>query len=344
MDHNSIRHKLSEYIDGTISADEKAEIETHLAACEKCSDALRELQKTVEHVKTIEEVEPPAWMTQKIMARVRVEAEQQRSIYQKLYSAFVVKLPVKAVAVVFLAAIAFFMYRDIRPQKLSEAPMPQLAVKKEAAPSVIAKSEQNRAADSLLRSNQLAQKPGYRALDMKPEYGTPAPPVLKDKAVASAPAEAKPFAAPEPARKATGGQSNILSQKSRAAVEKEETSAPGMGFMAEREQRPESMARAAKAKAALPEESGAYAAEIAMNVKDPDAAQKEVEKAIAALGGKIIRTAQPADKGQIIVSITTDKFADFLSKLRTIGDVKESVPAPAGSEGYLTVRITMTKN
>ncbi|HSQ77418.1 MAG TPA: zf-HC2 domain-containing protein, partial [Nitrospirota bacterium] len=98
MDHNFIRHKLSEYIDGTVSAAEKAEIETHLKACEKCSDALRELQKTIEHVRQINEIEPPAWMTQKIMAKVRVEAEQQKSFLERLYSVFVVNLPVKAVA------------------------------------------------------------------------------------------------------------------------------------------------------------------------------------------------------------------------------------------------------
>jgi len=344
MDHNSIRHKLSEYIDGTISADEKAEIETHLAACEKCSDALRELRKTVEHVRTIEEIEPPAWMTQKIMAKVRAEAEQRKSIFQRLYSAFVVNLPVKAVAVVFLAAIAFYMYRDIRPQKLSEAPMPQAAVKKEAPLSGIAKSEQNRAKDFLLRSNQVPQKPGYKALDMKPEYEKPAPPALQDKAAASAPAAAKPFAAPEPAREAKEGQSNILSQKSRASVGKEGASAPAMDFMAEGDQRSKGMARAAKTKAVLREENGTYAAEITVSVKDLDAAQKEVEKAATASGGKIIRTALPAVKNQIIVSITTDKFSDFLAKLKTIGDVKENAPAPTDREGYLTIRITMTKN
>ena len=70
MDHNDIRHKLSEYIDGSVTAEEKSYIEEHLKTCSACSDALHELQKTVEHIKTVEEVEPPAWMTQKIMANV----------------------------------------------------------------------------------------------------------------------------------------------------------------------------------------------------------------------------------------------------------------------------------
>ncbi len=49
--HNDIRHKLSEYIDGSASDTEKAEIEKHVRDCPACSDALRELRKTVEHIK-----------------------------------------------------------------------------------------------------------------------------------------------------------------------------------------------------------------------------------------------------------------------------------------------------
>ncbi len=175
MGHNFIRHKLSEYIDGTVNAAEKAEIETHLKACEKCGDALTELKKTIEHVKSIDEIEPPAWMTQKTMAKVRVEADQRKSIYQRLYSVFVVNLPVKAVAVVFLAAIAFYMYRDILPQKLSEAWRRGSAVKNEAAPAAGNGRLMTRNYSQPLK--RLPQSPEYKALDMKQEYEKPAPPV-----------------------------------------------------------------------------------------------------------------------------------------------------------------------
>ena len=198
MDHNSIRHKLSEYIDGTVSAAERTEIETHLKTCGKCNDALRELKKTIEHVKSIDEIESPVWMTQKIMTKVRAEAEQRKSIFQKLYSAFVVKLPVKAVAVVFLAAIAFYMYRDIRPQKLSEAPIPVAEVKKKRPPSSIEKKGLSRSREPMHRADQVPQKPGYKALDMKPEYEKRAAPLLADK---MAPAPAKPAEQPLLAKK-----------------------------------------------------------------------------------------------------------------------------------------------
>ena len=330
MDHNSIRHKLSEYIDGAVSAAEKAEIETHLKSCEKCSDALRELQQTIEHVRQINEIEPPAWMTQKIMAKVRVEAEQQKSLSERLYSVFVLNLPVKAVAVVFLTAIAFYVYRDIPPQKLFEAPIPAAAVKKERPLSGIAKGEQNRAEDSLHRSKRLSQSPEYKALDMKPEYEK------------SAPAAAKPFAAPESAQKAREGKGYAMQQESRASAAKQGASAPMTGQLA-REERAPGMMQAAKAKAARSDESGAYASEIILKVKDLDSAQNKIEKAATAFGGKVIRTASPADKSQIIVSINADKFTELLLKLTTIGDLKGKVPAPVG-RGFLAIRITMTKN
>ncbi len=94
MDHNAIRHKLSEYLDGTADTEERPEIEAHLKTCEKCRNALVELRKTVEHVRQVEEVEPPAWMARKIMATVREEAEKNRSFIEKLKAAVLVKLPV----------------------------------------------------------------------------------------------------------------------------------------------------------------------------------------------------------------------------------------------------------
>ena len=76
MEHEDIRHRLSEYLDRSVTAEEAAAIEAHLKTCQQCKDALHELQKTLEHIKSVEEIEPPAWMTQKIMTTVRAEAER----------------------------------------------------------------------------------------------------------------------------------------------------------------------------------------------------------------------------------------------------------------------------
>ncbi len=73
MKHDDIRDMLSGYIDGEVTAAEKAEIEEHLRTCAECSEALVELRKTIQLVKNTEETDPPAWMTQKIVAKVRAE-------------------------------------------------------------------------------------------------------------------------------------------------------------------------------------------------------------------------------------------------------------------------------
>jgi len=206
MEHNDVRHKLSEYLDGSMTAQEQAEIEAHLKTCQECESALNELQKTIEQIKAIEEVEPPAWMTQKIMAKVRSEAEEKKSIFQRLFYPLIVKLPLEAVAIVFLAVTAFYIYQDIHPTaKYAESPIPttqEFTVKKEAPPSAIELGEQSKADESLLRSKQVLQAPGYKALDMKQEYEAPSSPQLKDQIASSAPTPAKPAEQPIPEKKA----------------------------------------------------------------------------------------------------------------------------------------------
>jgi hypothetical protein len=186
MEHTDVRHRLSEYIDGSISADEKTAIDGHLKTCTQCSDALHELRKTIELVKTIDDAEPPEWMTQKIMANVRAEAGKEKGLFERFFLPFSIKLPIQAVAIVFLAVTAFYIYRSIQPASVpSDAPVQEFASRKEAAKDRFARSE-----DHALRAKQAPQAPEYKALDMKQEYEKPAAPKPMDKAEAPAPAKA----------------------------------------------------------------------------------------------------------------------------------------------------------
>ena len=230
MRHKAIRHRLSEYIDGSVTAEEKAEIEEHLKTCTVCSDALRELKKTVEHIKTIEEVEPPAWMAQKTMARVRTEAEQKQGLFRRLYLPLHVKLPIQAVAVLFLAIAAFYIYRNVQPTaRFEEMPTQQFSPEEKAAvpaprslepsPAANAKGEPSKAKDSSLRTKQVPQTPEYRALDMRQEYESPPAPALEGKAAARAQAPKELAGQPAPA-----GESKLLERRAAAP----QTPAPAM--------------------------------------------------------------------------------------------------------------------
>jgi hypothetical protein len=89
MECKEVREKLSAYIEGIVPAAEKPLMEEHLRACTGCKESLADLKRTIEYVQEIPEVEPPPWLTQKVMARVRAEAETEaearKGIWEKLF-------------------------------------------------------------------------------------------------------------------------------------------------------------------------------------------------------------------------------------------------------------------
>jgi anti-sigma factor RsiW len=191
MTPEEIRHKLSELIDGAVTSGEKSAMEQHLKTCTECSDALAELRKTIEHIHSIEEVESPAWMTQKIMAKVRTEAENKKGIWQRVFAPFFMKFPVQAVAVLFLAVTAYYIYSSINPaQKYTEEPV-GMSAKKEAPAVGRMKEEDKTVREAAPEAKQDSGKPGYKSLDMKYAYEKPAAPVRQEQPAASTPAPAK---------------------------------------------------------------------------------------------------------------------------------------------------------
>ncbi|MFA5073741.1 MAG: DUF2275 domain-containing protein [Nitrospirota bacterium] len=204
MEHNDIRYKLSEYLDGSLTEHEKQEIDEHLKTCSDCSKALEELRKTIEQIKAIEKIEPPAWMTQKIMANVRTEAEKEKSIFRKLFFPLSTKLPLQAVAAVFLVVTAFYLYQSIHPsQRIEEAPTASVILKEEAKQSSPAKDKlQSDAQDirSFAAPAKAARPAESEQKEMIPESKTPAPrmqakTMMKDEAVSASGAAVRSKAA-----------------------------------------------------------------------------------------------------------------------------------------------------
>jgi anti-sigma factor RsiW len=323
MKHDTIRHMLSEYLDGAVTGKEKAEIEEHLTSCTKCSDALAELQKTIQHVKEIEEVNPPAWMTQKIMARVREEAEQKKSIFRRLFYPLHVKLPIEAVAVAFLTVTAFYIYQTIQPQmKMAEAPMEGFAAKQETPSPVAPEKEtpspviaRNEKGDSSLRSEQAPQSPP-----------------LADKF-------ASPAAAPAPS-----DERIMKEQESVATARKREEAKPFAGLMTQDEAPREAPAPATKAKAFAFAEKKEAGIHVTVKVKDVETANKEIEKAVTQLMGKVIKAESLESRKVITVELSPDKTNALFEKLKLIGEVEEKTLTPTGYAGNVEVRITILKN
>ena len=233
MKHGAIRHKLSDYIDESITLEERAAIEEHLKTCTECSDALRELRKTIEHIQKLEEVESPAWMTQKIMAKVREDQEAKRSFWQRVLVPIFTKFPVQALAIIFLTVTAYYIFQSINPAgKYSEEPVGTLA--KKEAPAVGRIQEENKAVQEAAPvQKQVPHKPGYKSLNMKDEYEKPAPPVPAEGTIALRAAPAKQKASTSTKDEAGQGIHQAAPRAATPAMTEQATTATGAPLYSE---------------------------------------------------------------------------------------------------------------
>ena len=99
-------------------------------------------------------------MTQKIMTKVRSDAEEKKSLFQRFFFPLSVKLPIQAVAVLFLTVTAFYIYRNIQPAPApSEGPPQEYAVKKEAPRAAAPAKEQTISPEPPARAKKVPQSP-----------------------------------------------------------------------------------------------------------------------------------------------------------------------------------------
>jgi hypothetical protein len=337
MEHNAIRHKLSDYIDGSITAAERIAIEEHLKNCSLCSDALRELQKTVEHIKAIEEMTPPAWIKEKIMANVRDKSQKRKDFFAKLFLPLPIKLPIQAVAVLFAVVTAFYIYRNIpsaiRP---SEEPQEELATKQEARHAERGKNEIDKTHEAASPTSQVPQSPGYNALNMKPESEKSAPAIPLGQAGTNAQIRAHEHNSF--AKKAAGERLATSPQPGAPAVPQEQ--ATGAMMRDEIKSKAETPAQKALIEASAEKVSRTFT----VQVKDIEAAGGDVEQAITKLGGSITRRESNKAKRIYVVAVDAYKFLEFEHMLRLIGEIKNETVAPPSQSGRIELTIELINN
>ncbi|NIO15571.1 MAG: DUF2275 domain-containing protein [Deltaproteobacteria bacterium] len=114
MECEQIRENLSAYVDGEISGEERDRVEGHLVACETCAGALAELNAYLERIGKLEEVDPPPWLTQKVMARVQSESEEKRGFYQRFFPQFLLARPIHALATVLILVLSVYVFQSMK--------------------------------------------------------------------------------------------------------------------------------------------------------------------------------------------------------------------------------------
>jgi hypothetical protein len=323
MECSSIREKLSAYLEDAVSREERVLIEEHLKSCLACSADLADLKKTIEHIRGLEEVEPPAWMAQKIMAELREGERPKQGILRWLFYPPHVKLPLEALAAILVVGIALYIYRDSGPEmKFVKAPSEESAphisqremgkedkrdfsTRREPAPvpSKVTTAPQKHAQETI------SGKEEVKTVDIEAVQKTPEPPsstpVMREKQRA---------ATATPSNEPTTFEGALKKEEIQDAVratEQLKTSSDG------------------ETESAL----------VTVRVTELESATKEVERIVTALGGKIVERQYHKGRSMLAIDLYTTKFDELFEKLKRVGAVEEKGPTLQVREEFMKVKI-----
>ncbi len=353
MECKGIREKLSAYLEGALSSEEKRLIEEHLNSCQQCSSAVEDLKKTGEFLKNLEEVEPPAWMTRKIMARVRAEQEKKRGIFQKLFYPLHIKVPIEAMATVLIAVLAVYVFRAVEPE-MKSIPVPPavgpITIREEAP-----KPSREPAADTLAPRAKEAIKDQRRS---DKDTVAPAPPASafqarqEEKSSLARPAE-KPLVAKKKENVAENqgelGRAAEPLKKQQPSELKAASSSP----LQEREGLALSDTardtRERKKMAAAPKAMGTAAikpepVQVLVTVKDVRAASGKVETFLGQAGARNIKKESHEGREVLTAELKAESVREFLDMLKAVGEMKEKPVSPDIAEGNIPIRVEIVSN
>lgn len=120
MTCRDIEQNLPAYLEDLLPEEEKDLIREHLASCRKCGKALEDLQRMEILLQNLEEVTPPPWLKQKILAQVKEEVHAEKGFFKKLFNPVYFKIPLQTVALLVITVLAFYLYRGEGPELKKE--------------------------------------------------------------------------------------------------------------------------------------------------------------------------------------------------------------------------------
>jgi hypothetical protein len=328
MECDKIQEQLFAYLDDALSSAEKGVIDIHLKSCPKCSKSLADLELTVRSIKGLEEIIPPPWLTQKIMTRVKTEAEfTKKDLWQKLFYPLHVKLPLEAFGAFLIALTALYVFKSMEP-KINTATAPS-----ERTVSEYAAKEKDAAPGT--EAGKPSQAPIATRAKKDETTAAGSPPIRESSPVPAAPAEQPIFDQGQPVkekhtetRKSTEREMLMKSAPAPAGL-----SAPNA---VSRESAPQG---AGKIMSGLSEKE-----DISLSFKAGDigSAKRDIEEVLSALGGKVIREEPTSDALIITGELGSDKLLLFMDKLKALGSVKEKIMRPIAGKNLVLIKITVS--
>lgn len=362
-----IQDRLAAFLDGELPAEEAGRIAQHVASCQQCEKALAELKKTVELVKHLDEVEPPPFFTQRIMAHVREEEEKSRvkghgswvtGIVSKLFYPLHVKIPVQALALVLVVGLVFLVYRSMEPEmKFSSTPTETIAPTpkdevgrepKEAIPAIEAprkeaplKGQADTRESVRKEEAKVSTRPDReKAVEKKSDVLAEKPSQEPEVAFAPAPKEvAEPQKAPAATPPPTQARQATQAREAGEAGQTAEVEALGGAGRAARDKMDRALAPPAREYRAAAK--GVEPIEFVIQATDVHSAAQEVERLLNRLGADEIKR-DPRETGVAISGVVQNrKLPELVERLRSLGELRNVPAYPSTAQGTsgITIRI-----
>jgi hypothetical protein len=365
MTCKEINNLLPAYLEDILSLEEKKSIESHLASCPLCKKALADLKKTERLVKGLGEVEPPPFFEQRIMARVREEAGQEKGLLRRFFYPLRIKIPIQVMATVLVAVLAFYVYQKNEPEMkhLTPFPVPLKEIGKgqvtaespqvPPAPSVVQPTRRAPAADFTEKEQQeFAASPFEKKGKADRAADLPAP-MLEERPSAMKP-EAPIMAARE--KEVPSGRAEIL-DKAQDRVGKQEAGKT-LDTLLPEQKRSEKMAdtqatvgdsrkmKSAPARSRLKAAAinNHPAVDLTIQVRDTTIAVREIEEHLGQVNARIIESLHREGRGFLKAEIAAQKVAVFLDRIEAVGKVNLDKNALDVSDGKVTVSIRIVTN
>jgi hypothetical protein len=315
MECKDIQENLSAYLEGVVSSEDRKLINEHLSSCQQCSGALEDMKKTGELLQNLKEIEPPPWLTKKIMSQVREESEHKEGIFHKLFYPLHIKIPMEAFATLIVVVMVLSIYKTIEPdmKAIQAPPATTHTIPKDEAPKDYTKGEKESPVPE-----------GKTVLEERPEKERDAAPVR--------PVEQKVMV-----KKQEAVEEPPQAQKAPATLAKEKDSSVYAGAAAKDVRERKALTDALASKSSIggkPRHIG-----ITVYVKDTGIAGKEVEDLLGQLGARNIVRESREGTDVVTAEIAAQKTEELFEKLKGIGEMKEKDTRPDIQEGNIPVRI-----
>lgn len=313
MEHGEIRRKLAAYLDNAVAVEEKGEIKKHLAGCGSCRVVLADLEHTIGHLRNLPSAEPPPWLTDRIMAKVREKAAPSPNLWRRLFLPPRVKLSLAVLASVAVCAAGYYLARTVAPPVPPPGPIPTPG---EEAP-------------------RPAVTPGGTLPPSPPPTTSPVPSLPPSSGVSPAPSVARPvplphaaeIPAPSPTLPARPSTEPELQTGDGLVPERDDAYLPG----GEKKTAAGRMSRGKREGADVTLQAGEV--KITLDVSDPATAAEAIEQTVVRLGGAINGSAYGEENHVLYAQLAARKLPELIDRLGRIGAVQEQPQAPEGTGG-----------